>query len=130
MLLHLFTYNYGHVPFLILALIILILYFRKLFSRVLPICSVVSILPRVDLAENTEMDRFCILSLFRLDTLSNIYDWTGIKEEGMQSAPRFSHFNYIHNDDVISPHRLMHCACVRVYAYVQTTPVICDDEDV
>ena len=34
--------------------------------------------------------------------VSNIYDWTGIKEEGMQSAPRFSHFNYIHNDDVIS----------------------------
>ena len=41
------------------------------FSRVSPICSVVSILPRVDLTDNTEMDWFCILSLFRLDTLDH-----------------------------------------------------------
>ena len=42
----------------------------RTFSRALPICGVVSILPRVDLLENTEVDWFCIFSLFRLDTLS------------------------------------------------------------
>ena len=42
-------------------------------SRASPIRGVVSILPRVDLLKNTEVDWFCILSLFRLDTLSAIY---------------------------------------------------------
>ena len=44
----------------------------RTFSRASPICGVVSILPRVDLLENTEVDWFCILSLFRLDTLTII----------------------------------------------------------
>ena len=34
----------------------------------------VSILPRVDLTENTEMEWFCILPLFRLDTLNYTTD--------------------------------------------------------
>ena len=41
----------------------------RTFLRTSPICGAVSILPRVDLLENTEVDWFCILSLFRLDTL-------------------------------------------------------------
>ena len=36
----------------------------KTFSRISLICSVVSIFPRVDLTENTEMKWFCILPLF------------------------------------------------------------------
>ena len=44
--------------------------FSQTFLKVSPSCGVVSILPRVDLTENTEMDWFCALPLFQLDTLS------------------------------------------------------------
>ena len=65
-------HNFGHAQFLILALMIDTV-FSQTFSVVSPIYSVVSISPRVDLAENIGMDRFCIVSVFRLDTLSESY---------------------------------------------------------
>ena len=61
-------HNFGHAQFLILMLMIDIV-FSQTFSMVSPIYSVVSISPRVDLTENIEMDWFCIVPVFQLDTL-------------------------------------------------------------
>ena len=56
-------HNFGHAQFLILVLMIDIV-FLQTFSMVLPIYSVVSISPRVDLTEIIEMDWLCILPEF------------------------------------------------------------------
>ena len=61
-------HDFGHAQFLILALMIDIV-FLQTFSMVSPIYSVVSISLRVDLTENIGMYWFCIVSVFRLDTL-------------------------------------------------------------
>ena len=53
------------------------------FSSVSPICGVVSILPRVDLTKNTEVDWFCIPSRFRLVILEvvSILGYASLKPE-------------------------------------------------
>ena len=45
----------------------------------------VFILPRVDLLEHTEINRFCVLSRFRLDTL--------LSEVAMETNPKIKGFH-------------------------------------
>ena len=63
------AHSFCHVTVFYACAYDLILHFLQCFSRASPICGIVSILPRVDLKENTKVDWFCISSLFRVVTL-------------------------------------------------------------
>ena len=54
----------------------------------------VSVIPRVDLLENTEMNSFCILSLFGLDTLCKHNESVDIGEKLV--SVRFEWLNKAH----------------------------------